>query len=149
MSKESSGELLGRINQARKLLDEAIALMEKKGHRAVTTRKPVPGAADKVSTSGRAVDFSMPIRAFVKRYGLGMNGARKFVLLVAYCTKGDSAKRVSLAEIERQWNKMTGKNLLGMKFNGIYSVRAREHAWVNTEKAGSYHLRPEWREILQ
>jgi hypothetical protein len=148
MPKENSDELFDRIKRARDLLDEAVALLKKSG-RKKTTPASAPSSTAKTKSISAAPDFSMPIRAFVKKNGSGMNGAKKFVLLVAYFTKGDRTKRASLAEIEKHWNKMTGQNLLGMKFNGIFSLRAREHAWVNTEKTGSYYLRPEWIEIFQ
>lgn len=94
------------------------------------------------------VDFSSNIRAFVKRYGGRMSGPQKFALLLAYLTKGDSSKRLSLEEIHRHWNKMTAKGLFGVKFNRFYSATARERDWVNTEKSGHYYLRPSWREIF-
>jgi hypothetical protein len=147
MSKGNSDELFDRIKRARDLLDEAVALL-KKGDRKKPVSAPASSSTAKTKPISVAPDFSMPIRAFVKKNGLGMNGAKKFVLLVAYFTKGYQTKRASLAEIEKHWNKMTGKTLLG-KYNAIYSLRAREHAWVNTEKAGSYYLRPEWTEIFQ
>jgi hypothetical protein len=148
MPKENSDELLDRIKLARDLLDEAVTLL-KRGGRKTSASTSSRSSTAKTKPASAAPDFSMPIRAFVKKNGSGMNGAKKFVLLVAYFTKGDRTKRASLAEIEKHWNKMTGKNLLGMQFNAIYSLRAREHAWVNTEKAGSYYLRPEWTEIFQ
>ncbi len=90
----------------------------------------------------------MQIRAFVKKYAKNMSGGKKFTLLVAYLTKGDASKRVALAAIEKHWNKMTAKGLLGMKFNRLYTSRARENDWASTEKTGSYHLRPAWKEIF-
>jgi hypothetical protein len=95
------------------------------------------------------MDFSMPIRAFIKRHGADMNGAKKFSLLLAYLTKGDASKRVSSLEIEKHWNKMTAKGLLGIRFNRLYSATAKENDWVNAEKGGSYYLRPGWNEIFQ
>lgn len=145
---ESHAELIRHIEQARDLLDEAVALLKKGGRKSSISKLAHPSTA-KTNPISVAPDFSMPMRAFVKKNGSGMNGAKKFVLLVSYFTKGDRTKRASLTEIEKHWNKMTGTNLLGMKFNAIYSLRAREHAWVNTEKAGSYYLRPEWTEIFQ
>src|SRR5262249_7273719 len=142
---ESNVELVRRIEQARDLLDEALALV-KKTKRNSSRSHATPEVKAKVRSS--AIDLSMPIRAFVKKHGRDMNGAKKFTLLVAYLTKGDSAKRVTLAEIERHWNKMTAKGLLGMKFNRLYTSQARENDWANTEKTGSYHLRPSWKEIF-
>ncbi len=93
-----------------------------------------------------ALDFSMPMRAFVKRHGKGLSGPKAFSLLVAYLTKGYTNKRISIPEVEKRWNKLT--SLLGMKFNPAHPSRARENDWVNTEKAGLYHLRPGWKKIL-
>lgn len=90
----------------------------------------------------------MPIRPFVKRYGARLNGQQKFTLLVAFLAGGDINKKVPLEEIEKEWNRMTGKGLLGMKFNRFYTGRAKENDWVNTEKTGLYHLRPSWKAIF-
>ncbi len=142
----SRTEIAQRIEQARRLLDEALALMST-GKRQAAPSKRAPAIKAKVNHG--AIDYSMPIRAFVKRYGTSMNGAKKFTLLIAHLTKGDAAKRVTLAEVERHWNRMTAKGLLGMKFNRLYTSQARENDWANTEKTGSYHLRPTWKEIFQ
>jgi hypothetical protein len=77
-----------------------------------------------------------------------MNGPQKFVLLVAYLARGKPRERVSLAEIERTWNGMTGNDHFGMKFNVIYALPARKNGWVSRENARTYKLRPEWREIF-
>lgn len=93
-----------------------------------------------------SVNFSSPIRAFVKRHARGMGGAQKFALLVAYMSKGDTHKQVPLADIEKQWNKM--KTLLDGKFNGAYTVRAKEHEWADSPKRGVYVLLPGWKGIF-
>jgi hypothetical protein len=143
---ESNAELVQRIEQVRDLLNETLALVKRtKRKSSRSNATPVPKA--KVRRS--EIDLSMPIRAFVKKYGKGMSGAEKFTLLVAYLTKGDPAKKVTLAEVERHWNKMTAKGLLGMKFNRLYTSQAKENDWANTEKAGSYHLRPAWKAIFE
>lgn len=91
----------------------------------------------------------MPIRAFIKKHGSNLSGAKKFTLLLAHLTKGDRSKRVPLAAIEKHWNKMKAKGLLGMKFNRLYTAQAKENDWVHTEKAGLYYLRPSWNEIFR
>ena len=88
------------------------------------------------------------MRAFVKKYKAGLNGSKKFTLLLAYLSKGDISKTVELSEIETHWNKMTSKNLLGMKFNRLYTSEARENDWASTEKPGIYRLRPTWKVIF-
>ncbi|MGC2224571.1 MAG: hypothetical protein WA624_20565 [Methylocella sp.] len=142
-SNAHSGTLLDRLERAQELLAEAIALA-RSGPREVKAKK--------TRSHGRAighVDFTSNFRAFVKRYAGGMSGARKFVLLIAYLTRGDTGKRVSLEEIQRHWNRMTAKGLLGGKFNRFFTAAAKEHDWVTTEKSGLYYLRPTWREIFQ
>jgi hypothetical protein len=145
-NREFDAELVQRIEQARDLLNEALVL-SKKASRTVPRSSVTAPVKAKVRSS--SIDFSTPMRAFVKKYATGMNGAKKFVLLVAYLTKGDSSKRVTLAEVEKHWNKMTANGLLGMKFNRLYTSRARENDWADTEKAGSYHLRPSWKDIFE
>jgi hypothetical protein len=105
--------------------------------------------ATKVAAEGPSkIDFSIPIRAFIKKYCVRMNGSKKFTLVVAYLAKGDEAKGIPLSEIEAQWNRMTSEALLGMKFNRLYSAQARENDWVNSGKGGIYNLRPAWRSIF-
>ena len=94
------------------------------------------------------LDFSMPIRAFVKKYASGMSGPRKFTLLVAYLSRGDSGKNILLSSLEKEWGRMTSKSLLGMKFNSFYTARAKENDWVESKKKGEYNLRPEWQKIF-
>ena len=147
MQKENDAgraELIGRLEQAHELLGDALSILRKE-----KTKAPVKtSSATNKKTTHRALDFSTPIRAFVKRNGNGMSGPKKFTLLVAYLTKGETTKQTSLAEIEKQWNKMTAKSLLGMKFNRFYSSQAKENDWVITGKTGSYSLRPSWKEVF-
>jgi hypothetical protein len=94
------------------------------------------------------LDFTTPIRPFVKRHAAGMNGAGKFTLLVAHFVRGDESKTILLSDAETQWNKMTDRTLLGMKFNRLYSSEAKNNDWVHAPAKGVYQLRPSWREIL-
>jgi len=139
------------IEQATKLLNQALDLAKKgepspapkkKGGRAKT-------ASIKPKVNHKELDFTTPIRAFVKKFSPGMNGAKKFTLLVAYLTEGDASNRIALSDVEKRWNTMTADGLLGMKFNRKYSAEARENDWVNTEKSGLYYLRPAWKEIFE
>jgi hypothetical protein len=144
---EANTDLVQRIEQARDLLDEALALVKKTKRNPAHHNANVTTAA-RAKVTLRATDLSIPMRAFVKRYSEGMNGAKKFTLLVAYLTKGDPTKGVSLSEILKHWSKMTAKGLLGMKFNPLYTSQAKENDWTHTEKAGMYHLRPAWKDIF-
>lgn len=96
-----------------------------------------------------ALDFEMPVRAFVKRHVRNLSGPKKFVLLLAWFAKGQDGKEIALKDVERHWNKMTSVSLMGGKFNRFYSNIARENGWVHTTKPGVYFLRPSWKEILQ
>jgi hypothetical protein len=138
----AAASVIERIERARKLLDEAIALAKEGGKgagKASAIRKP--------RAAHGAIDFSVPLRAFVKKHVGRMSGAQKFTLLLAYFTKGDAGRRVALAELEKNWNGMTAKGLLGTTFNRMYSARARERDLVHAEKGG-YYLRPSWKEIF-
>ena len=84
------------------------------------------------------INFSTPIRAFVKKHSKGMGGPQRFALLVAYLSKGETQKPVPLNEVAKHWNKM--KPLLGGKFNTAHTVRAKEHEWVDSHKTGCTSL---------
>jgi len=98
------------------------------------------------STTKTPVNFSIPIRAFVKQLAGGLNGSQKFALLVAYLAKGDSDKQVLMADVEKQWNNM--KPLLGGKLNRAHPTRAKENGWVNSPKRGVYVVLPGWKGIF-
>lgn len=91
------------------------------------------------------LDFSINIRAFVKRYAASKSGPEKFVLLLAYLTKGQEDQNVRLNEIVKQWKKMSGKNLLG-NFNRFYPNEAKTRGWVDSKGYGEYCLTTEWRQ---
>jgi hypothetical protein len=139
-------ELIGHISKARDALDVALRLLQ--AQRAAPKDVKPAKKVRPIAVHAAALDFTMPLRPFVKKYSDGMNGAKKFTLLLAYLTKGDATKTVALSAIEAQWNKMTGKGLLGMSFNRLYTSQARDNDWTSTEKAGAYRLRPSWKEIF-
>ncbi len=92
------------------------------------------------------VDFKLPTRPFMKKYGVGMSGAKRFGLLVARMAEGKLSAAVPRAEVEKVWNRM--KPLMGGAFNSAYSNRAKDNGWVDSPKAGQYALLPGWMEIL-
>ena len=93
------------------------------------------------------LDFALPARAFVKKYGAAMGGPKKFVLLLAKLVGGRIGEPVERAVIEKSWNKM--RPLMGGRFNGAYTNRAKESAWVDSPKTGQYVLLPTWSGILE
>ena len=144
MSKENNTtELAQHIKTARDALDAALRILNVASEPAKKAK-----AAKGTPTNTGPLDFTMSLRAFVKKHSARLNGAKKFTLLLAYLSKGDTSKTVELADIESQWNKMTSKSLLGMKFNRLYTSESRENDWSSTEKAGLYRLRPSWKAIF-
>lgn len=140
---KDNSDLIARLEQAQTLLNQALVIA-KTGMMPSAKKQP----ETKVKSPAKELDFSMPIRAFVKKQGNGMSGPKKFTLLLAYLAKGDLQKTISSVEIKKHWNKMTAKGLLGMEFNTFYSTSAKENDWVNAEKNGSYNLRPSWKAIF-
>jgi len=145
MSKGNSArdKIAERLGQAQELISEAMALLGNDTPAAVEKQKK-PTAK---KSSGN-LDFTTPIRPFVKLHAAGMNGAAKFTLLVARLEEGDESKSIPLSDVEDQWNKMTDRTLLGMKFNRLYTSEAKNNDWVHAPAKGVYPLRPSWREIL-
>lgn len=137
-------ELKSKLEEARKLLDDAITLMDG----IDTNARPRKSAAPKEVDPGKvALDFSMSDRAFVKANTKGMSGPKKLVMLVAYLAKGQETARVPVTDITAAWARMTG--VLGMKFNPAHVSRARDNDWIDTEKTGVYLLRPSWKSVLE
>lgn len=110
--------------------------------------KPAPSKAEPrpVPATSKPVNFSTPIRAFVKQHTQNMSGAKRFTLLTAYLAKGESNKEVPMSEIGKQWNKM--KPLLGGELNRAHSLRAKESGWVDSPKRGVYVILPDWKGIF-
>lgn len=106
-------------------------------------------ASSEVQTSfaTNAINFSLNPNAFVGKYAQGKTGKEKFTWLVALIAKGDETIDVPVKEIERLWNRMTAKSLLGMKFNYKYSNEAKTNGWVDSPKTGAYRLAAGWYEI--
>jgi len=145
MSKGNSAhdKIVARLSQAQALILEAMTLL---GSDAAAPKvKPSKTTAKKTAGS---FDFTTPIRPFVKRHASKMSGPKKFVLLVSYLTQGDESKTVRLSDVTAEWNKMTDKSLLGMKFNLFYTNEAKNNNWVRTPAKGAYQLGSDWKEIF-
>jgi hypothetical protein len=142
---KDNSDIIERLEQAQKLLNEALVLAKKGAGKMPPSKRPMHVREE---SAIKTLDFSMPIRAFVKRHGKDMSGPKKFTLLLAYLAKGDLETTVLLVEIKNHWSKMTSQALLGIDFNPYYSSPAKENDWVHTEKNGSYNLRPSWKAIF-
>lgn len=100
-----------------------------------------PRARDRTSP-----DFSLPVRAFVKRHAKSVGGPQKFTVLLARLSGGKTGAAIGLREIEKAWNRMTEP--MGGRFNPAYTTRAKDNGWVDTPKIGYYALRSGWAEAL-
>lgn len=94
-----------------------------------------------------SLDYSLNPRAFTKRHGAGMNGARMFTLLVGYLAKGEVGKSVSFTEVTKLWNEMT--QVTGIAFNRKYTTMAKTEGWVDSRDRGSYVVTSIWLEIFR
>jgi site-specific DNA-cytosine methylase len=90
-------------------------------------------------------NFSLPIRAFVRRYAKNLSGPQKFTALVAKLAKGKAGVAISLKDVEKRWNQMT--HSLG-SYNGAHSSRAKDNGWVDSPKRSFYVLVPGWTDAL-
>lgn len=99
-----------------------------------------------VKYESNLLDFSLNSRAFFKKYGKGLSGPKKFVLVVAYLAKGNSDSGVSYEEAEKCWKKH--KTLLGGTMANNYGTRAKEGEWLDSPKYGIYILTGKWQEIF-
>ena len=107
----------------------------------------LPKAPKIKSSSAKALDFSLPERAFIKTYSEGLSGPKKFVLVLAYLAKGKTSSEILFSDVHSHWDRMT--SLLGGKFNRFYSGTAKDFGWVDTKKPGVYVLRSNWRDAIE
>jgi hypothetical protein len=137
---ENNASVITRLKEVNRLVAECLSALE---NSPVAPEKSVRGRPINAKFS---VDFSVPLRAFMKRHAKGLSGPQKFTLLLARLAAGEKSQSIELAAIASEWDKMT--SILGGRFNRFYSNQARERDWVATNKVGTYHLRPNWREAI-
>jgi hypothetical protein len=129
-----------KLKQVKVLVDECLrSLDNQENHQteAIPTETP--------NSVAQEIDFTRPIRPYMKTF-VDLSGSRKFVLLLAWLAKGDPEKQIPLADVQSQWDNMSG--MLKIKFNRKFSSEAREADWVDTRKSGLYNLRPNWTKVL-
>jgi len=135
-------KLISTLRQVRTIIDGAIEDIEGAGRaikKSDAHRKEHPVGVTKVS-------FDVNVLAFMNKYSRRLAGPQKFTLLLARLVKGNASQQVPSAEIEKEWNKMTG--VLGGKYNGAYANRAKANGWVDTPKRGVFTLSHSWKETL-
>lgn len=139
--------LIQKLEQIKMLSEKC--LKELSAHPSINLEGIKKTISSKSKIPHMDLDFQTPIRPFIKKYAKGLSGPKKIVLLLAWLTKGNEGKEVSLIEIRTQWNKMKAHSLLNLKFNRFFSARAQENDWIERSGKGMYRLRPSWRDIFQ
>jgi hypothetical protein len=137
----NNNEIIARLEK----LEKDVAELKKTifdGRKSLSLNKKSDGG------DSPEINFSLNIRAFVKRYATNKSGPRKFILLLAYMAKGEVGKSVELNVIRMQWNKMSAKSLLG-EFNRFYPNEAKTRGWADSERYGSYCLTDEWEKAYE
>lgn len=135
-------ELKAKLLQIKTLADECLQELGRHPKGKTKSKKNIVQVAN---PAPRKLDFSKPVRPFMKSYSQGMNGQKKFTLLLAKLVKGDLTKGFPLTEIEAHWKKMTA--IMEMDFNRFFTSKARDEDWVESSK-GQYKLRPSWKAIF-
>lgn len=139
----AQNELIQMLEKIKKLADECISQTShtpRKMHGLSQTREKI------IKFSAPHMNFDLNERAFVKKYAKPLSGPKKFVLIIAYLSKGQISKDVSLENIKKMWGGMSG--LIGTEFNTFYAVAAKDNGWVNPVKRGVYILTASWKEIF-
>ncbi len=142
-SPNNQKELINKLETIQALVGDCLALLMQR-RRLVTS---TPHRAGHSPVSATPLHFEFNARAYVKRHAKGLSGQEKFVLLLAYLTKGDTNKEVSLGDIKKLWNTMKSKSLLG-KLNLAFANRAKDGGWVDSKKRGFYNLHRSWKDVL-
>jgi hypothetical protein len=135
-------QIIERLEQIRKIANQCILEIGSTPSKQTGLRRSKQEVEEVNFTE---LNFSLNVRAFVKKYAKQLSGPKKFVLILAYLAKGEIKKGISLADIEKLWQRMTG--LIGMEFNRSYALRAKDYGWVNSIKQGVYILTNSWKEI--
>src|SRR5256885_636361 len=108
-------EILSQLKGAQEIIDRCVAALGATSGSTVVPKKPAVTMAKTTK-----VDFTLNGRNFVKTYGRGMNGQKKFVLLLAHITKGKTGVDIETGKVVSLWGKMTAKELLGYTYNDKY-----------------------------
>ena len=138
-----ANKLISALTDIGRIVTEALRDAHASPARAKLTRRP---GTQNSRNHPTAISFSMNVLAFMKKYGARLSGDKKFALLLAYLTKGESSKQVSFAEMKSHWNRMT--SVMGGKLNPAYANRAKANGWIDTPVHGSYNLASDWKRIL-
>lgn len=133
--------MLKKLQKIQELLSECIAELSKSEQ-----IKP----SNKIEASNlirKDLDFSLNIRAFMKKYGKDLSGPKKFTLLIAYIAEGDDKKIVKSEELSKELKSL--KSFFNGKTKKNYSTRAKENGWINSPNRGGYVITKNWLDIIK
>ena len=82
-----------------------------------------------------SLDFSLPERAFFKRYAASLSGPKQFVLLLAYLAHGKAGQPVALSDVKGRWGKMI--SILGNDFTLCIRTAQRSAAGLTLRRRDS------------
>jgi hypothetical protein len=114
----SNAQIAQRVEQVRQLLDEILALVRNSGRQATPSKK-APASRSKMNY--RALDFSMPIRAFVKQYGVNMNGSQIY-FVVGVCDQGRCSEASQIGRNRKALEQDDGKGPVGDEIQSVVHV---------------------------
>jgi hypothetical protein len=138
--------LISSLQHIKTLAEECLASLEESPHPKKATGKAPSSLASPSPTRDPDLSFSLNPRAFIKRYGRGLKGPQKFVLLLARLAGGKISHGVALADMEKHWDSMTA--LMHGDFNRAHANRAKDKGWVDSPKRGTYVLTSEWKDVF-
>ena len=138
-------EIQNKLRQIASLAEECLVelgITKPRGQRKIAR-----ATSTKVVAQIGKLNFKLNSRAFFKKYGKGLSGPKRSVLVVAYLAKGNKQSNITSDEVKNCWNKH--QKLLGGKLTtGVYGTRAKEDGWLDAAKNGSYHLTDIWEQIF-
>lgn len=138
-------ELQKQLQIIKKATEQALSLLG--AEEEVSDVKVRPVAPTVTDTTEIEIDFSMPSRAFFKKYTKGLSSPKIFVLMVAYFVNQNGSEVVALSDIQKEWSKITG--IVKYKFATTFAMRAKENDWLSSPKNSFYSLRPKWKDIFK
>jgi hypothetical protein len=103
-------------------------------------------AGAEVSRKPDDLQFTLPVRPFMKKFGAGKSGPRRLVLLVAHLAQGKVGASIEISTVQKLWGKMSA--LMGGSYNSAYVSRARDDGWVDSPKFGTVTLLSGWKGAL-
>jgi len=140
-------EIVEQLKKATKIIE--LCVTELGAANFDTPQGAKKGRAAKIfKTTTAEIDMGSNERNFVKTHASGMNGPKKFVLLLAHMAQGKNDVDIEVSAIAAKWNKMKSKDLMGCAFNAKYPTVAKTAGWVDSKKRGTYHLCKIWKDIL-